>query len=55
MEIGDNTAQSIENQAVTGKFWCAVCDYDLDSNHICWNTDYDGLGNKCPMYGLPQA
>lgn len=67
MEIGDNTnsqpigdtatQQSVENQATTGIFWCAVCDFELDENHKCWNTDYlgDGSNIKCPMYGLPQA
>ena len=60
MEIGDNlnnndSSKNINSQATSGMYWCFLCDYELDANHICWNTDWDGNGNPCPNYGIPQA
>lgn len=64
MEVTDNTSQNLSitdsqqettNGNTSNVFWCAVCDYELDTKHICWNTDYEGTGTNCPMYGRKQA
>lgn len=49
----------MDNQKETKKiearniYYCACCANEL-TNGICYNTDYMGTGQNCPMYGVPQ-
>ena len=35
-------------------YYCDMCQTELDSELKCWNEDFNGTGERCPLYGEAQ-